>query len=410
MKFRHAQNEPEVLDPKVERELALVDALLSDEVIVHTAPDDLRTIVAELRAVAPRPNDAFKNRLDRSVEAGFSDQKRRGFGTNVVAPTPPNGGRPWLAIGSVCATVLVAAVGVTAVMRDGESTSGSVAAVSPSAPPVIPQAEERLPSSNTTTNTTLGSGPGSSTPMRSDSTKRAMQFAPPTTKDSTDRKQTRNGDLQLVTKPEDVEDRADDVIATVDRYRGFVQQSSVTGGDAGRAEASFDLRLPAAQFAPALRELSSIAHVRARNQQVQDVTNSYDRRKTNLVDARAQRAGLLKALAAANTTQEIESIRLRLRDVNRRIERADKSLARLNQRINFVQLAVTISGEQDANGSWSLGDAASDAVKVLTVMLGGLMIGAVVVAPFALIGLVAVLVRRRRLRVARERVLDGLTE
>ncbi|MBJ7348960.1 MAG: DUF4349 domain-containing protein, partial [Thermoleophilaceae bacterium] len=370
MKFRNAHNEAEVLDPEVERELALVDALLSDDVIVHSAPDDLRTVVAELRAVAPQPNAAFTNKLDRSVEGGFPDQKERRFGLKPAAPTPPKGGRPWLAIGSVCASVLVATVGVTAVTRDGDSSTTKARST-----PANGQSAEGFPASNAAPNPNASTLNSPAAPelvdrgvAKNDSAK-LFDSADA----SADRKQTRNGDLELVTKPEDLEDSADDVIATVDRYRGFVQQSSVTGGDAGRAQANFDLRLPAAQFGPALRELSSIAHVRARNQQVQDVTTSYDRRKTSLVDARAQRAGLLKALAAASTEQEIESIRLRLKTVNRRIERADKSLARLNQRINFVQLAVTITGEQDANGSWSLGDAASDAVKVLTVMLGGLM-------------------------------------
>lgn len=401
MKFRNAHNQAEVLDPAVERELALVDALLSDDVIVHTAPDDLRAVVTELRAAAPRPNTAFTNKLDRSVEAGFPDQKVRRFGLQSAAPTPPKGGRPWLAIGSACATALVAVVGVSAVLSEEQSASPSVAL------PAQETSADPFPMASDDSGQTAIVQAQTQDSAENQFLSKSLSAPNDSANSSPDRKQTRNGDLELVTKPEDLENSADDVIATVDRYRGFVQQSSVTGGDAGRAQANFDLRLPAAQFGPALRELSSIAHVRARNQQVQDVTSSYDRRKTSLVEARAQRAGLLKALAAASTEQEIESIRLRLKTVNRRIERADKSLARLNQRINFVQLAVTITGEHDANGSWSLGDASSDALKVLTVMLGGLMIGAVVVAPFAIIGLVAVLVRRRRLRVVRERVLEG---
>ncbi len=369
------------LDAEVARDLQLVDALIADDVIVPSAPADLRAVVLELRAARPEPRPEFAGELDRKVAAGFAGSPEAS-GEGASGGTTRGGhGRQWLAVGSACAALLVMAVGIgvfSTPQKQGLSLDRPEAAQ--------PDGGEML--SRTAPEAKLLQSDAARTPAA--------------------RKQVRTARLELAAPAADLEDRADEVVSITDRYRGYVQDSSVTGGDAGSAGATFTLRLPAAQFNDALRDLSKVAHVRSRTQDTLDVTKTFNRTKTALADARAQRSGLLKALAKADTEQEVQSIRLRLRGVNNRIEQIDARMSSLKQRIGYVKLDVAIAATaKDPDGSWSIGDALADAGRVLTTTLGVLIVAMAVLAPFALLLALVALAWRGVVGRRREQVVDG---
>lgn len=397
MTIKNTEHDRQPLDPQVERELRLIDALVAGEAIVPAQDEDLRGVVAELRTAAPRPQTDFTTFLDAAVERGFAagteDGNSRGT-ANAGGGKRRFGRKQWLALGSACAVMLVVVTGTLTMRETGQGLSLD-GTTSKMAPPAGEQTE------SDGIGAAIESAPRQSSEALDESAK-ALQAQPE------NRKQVRTARLELAAPFAELEQSADEVVATVDKYGGYVEDSSVTGGDATAAGATFALKIPADKFNAALADLSEIAHVRSRTQNTQDVTNSYNRTRAALSDARARRAGLLKALAKADTEQQVDSIRLRLRGVNQRIERLDEQLGRLDQRIEFVDLEMTIlATTADPDGSWGLGDALDDAWSVLRTIAGVLIVGLAILAPFALIAVLAALAWRHRRRRSRERVIDA---
>src|SRR3712207_544439 len=100
---------------------------------------------------------------------------------------------------------------------------------------------------------------------------------------------------------------------------GCVQSSSVRTDDTTGGGGTFELRVRVSRLDRTVAELSRLAHVVERTQDAQDITAPYVSARTRLRDARAERAGLLRQLANAQTLDETERIRASLRLVNRRI-------------------------------------------------------------------------------------------
>jgi Domain of unknown function (DUF4349) len=207
---------------------------------------------------------------------------------------------------------------------------------------------------------------------------------------------------------------ADRVVRVTDEVGGIVVTSSVSSADDDRGGATFSLRVPTRRLDDALARLSKLAHVRSRTQNSQDVTGAFVTAEERLDEALAEREGLLRALGRADSTNETASIRARLRIVQSEIASARAAVRRLRVRTDFSAVSVTIEPGSSAGGStggssddsWTPGDAAGDAVRVLEVAAGVVLVAAAVLVPFALLGGLGVaagrVVRRRR----REQALE----
>jgi hypothetical protein len=202
-----------------------------------------------------------------------------------------------------------------------------------------------------------------------------------------------------------VQDTADGVVRGTQASGGFVQSSQVASGD-GNGNATFVLRVPTARLDDAIARLSKLGHVRSLQQSSQDISGAYDSASTRLVEARAERRGLLRAIAKATTAQQISSLRARIADNRREIARYQREFEAVRNRANYATVEVDVTGRPHKSqpapggGSWSPGDAAHDAVRVLEVSAGVALIGLAVLVPLALLGAAAGLgasaYRRRR--------------
>jgi hypothetical protein len=216
--------------------------------------------------------------------------------------------------------------------------------------------------------------------------------------------------LELTTS--DVQGVADGVVRATQASGGFVQSSQVATGD-GNGNASFVLRVPTARLDDALARLSKLGHVRSLQQSAQDITGAYDSASARLTEARAARRALLRALAKATTTEQISSLRARIADNRREIERYQTQFNAVRQRANLATLEVNVTGHPrksqpaPAGGSWSPGDAARDAVRVLEVSAGVALVGLAVLVPLALLGAAAGLAAGTYRRRRREAALQG---
>jgi hypothetical protein len=225
------------------------------------------------------------------------------------------------------------------------------------------------------------------------------------------RKIAQDVDLVLATEPDGIREVSDGVNEVVNRYRGFVTNSSVQSGDANQTPgATFQLRLPARTLQDSLSALSELAHVQSRTEATRDITQRFTSAEERITDAETARRAILRRLEDATTESEIAALRAQLRGVNAQLAAARSDLTQATQRVQLVPVAVSVIAEEGADdgpdGDWSIGDAIDDAGDVLSTAAGILVVAGAVLLPLALVGaLVAVAMRARASR-GRERALD----
>jgi hypothetical protein len=174
------------------------------------------------------------------------------------------------------------------------------------------------------------------------------------------RKVERSAALTLAAPKDKLSDVGDQVIAVTDRYRGFVLQSSVTSAGA-QGSGSFDLRIPVRSLRPALRDLSALADVTSRTENADDVTASFVSARTRLQELNAERRGLLRRLASAQTDLAAGAIRSRIRTVNAQIDNQTRVMTDLRRRTSYAAVAVTLQAKQGgSSGGTGIGSGARD--------------------------------------------------
>jgi Domain of unknown function (DUF4349) len=314
-----------------------------------------------LRDDRPMPSLEFTRALDARAATGFARAGRE------VKPRSP---RAWLA--PVLASAVLIVIAVSAIVMSGRNGATEVQKTVPAAGAPAIQAAPL---------------PGS---------------APPA---SRVRKVERAGSITLAPPAGEIETVADGVIRTADRYRGFVQQSSVTSGDQDPG-ATIDLRIPTSSLQAALADISRLAHVKARSQQGLDITSQFSAPRRHLADATAERRTLLTQLAKAQTPNQTASIRARLRLAEQQIQRAQLILRRLQNRVDYAAISVSVvPGAKAGGGRWTTGDAVGNALDVLEALAGAALVGLAVLVPAGLLFAVLWVARRAYLRRAREGAL-----
>jgi nanoRNase/pAp phosphatase (c-di-AMP/oligoRNAs hydrolase) len=152
----------------------------------------------------------------------------------------------------------------------------------------------------------------------------------------------------------------------------------------------------------------------SRTDNTQDVNNAFNTATRRLADAQALHTSLLKQLAAAVTTEQVDSLHAQIRDNERTIAGDESALAILKHRISFSSISLTINartqaaggGGHSGGGGFTLRKAAHDAGRVLVVVAGVVLIALAVLIPIGLVlalawWIGALLTHRRR-----ERALD----
>jgi hypothetical protein len=328
----------------------------------------LDELAIALRAESPRPDPAFEQRLDARVAAGFPRKRR----LELPHLSPP-------VLGAVAAALVAIVVGVSLIGRGGSSSSnlasgGQVAA-------------EKAPATH---------APDLQASGGSAATAAAPRAVAPV---ATPRRHVeRSASLTLAAARNRLEAVANEVVAVVDRHRGYVLHSTVSAGDS----AYFDLRIPAGELQPALRDLSALADVRSRSQSLNDITQPYNSTADALATQRALRQSLLKQLAAATTDTQAQALRSRLRLVSARIRTLSGELGALRQRANYSSVSVTLERRRGhiSQGASGIGGDFHDALHSLAVSFGIALRILGVAIPLMLIGGLAwlgtALLRRRR--------------
>jgi hypothetical protein len=348
-------------------ELEAVDAALAGR---YVAPEhaELAELALLLRDDRPQPAPAWATHLDRRVEAGFParPKKRRDWGWLRQAA-------PVFALVAIIAPIIV----LGTLNGGGGDDAGSAG----------------------------GGGGGGGGSTAAEQAAPAERLAAPPSADLVQARKVQLDVQMTLAAPRRQIDRVASEIGDITAdVGGFVAQSSVNSSEGG----DFRLRVPTKQLDTAVQRLSKTAKVRGLTRNAQDITSAFVSARARLADARAERKSLLKQLAAATTLNETESIRARLRDVSREIALARNELRRVGNRANFANVAVTLVATHGSAsvGPWTPGDAFHDALRVLEVIAGVLLIAAAMALPLLVAWLLGWLARRGVTRRRRERALD----
>jgi hypothetical protein len=412
----------EPIDPEVAASLDAIDAVLAGEP-VGAEYAELAEIALLLTAERPQAQPSFAERMDERVARRFAQVP------------PPAARKPrrsaaglWQAAGAMAAGVAVI-VGIAIVAgghngassESSSSSASSSSAFSSAGPATSTSAAgssaagaaspQRSPSASNGAQKSAAGAPAATTASGSQTVPLTPALAPPTT----GRKVVQSAQLQLAAPPNRIDDVAQQVYNVIGQLNGIVERSTITQTGGLDGSANFQLSVPSASLGQAMSQLSSLhyASVLSRTDASQDITDQYGAAKRALSDARTLRTSLLKQLASATTTEQIDSLKAQIRDAEASISSDEATLGRLNRQVGFSQLALDISAQTAPappphhSGGFGIGRAAHDAGRVLTVAAGVALIGLAVLTPIALVAAllwwVGSAVRRRR----RDQALDS---
>ena len=244
----------------------------------------------------------------------------------------------------------------------------------------------------------------------------AAATAPTVQPPTTGRKVVQGAQLNLTAAPNRVDDVAQEIYDVVGQANGIVENSSVTQGGPG-GYANFQLSMPSARLGQTMTQLSSLnyAQVVSRTDSSQDITDQYGAATRALADARALRTSLLKQLASAATTDQVDSVNAQIIDAEASISSDQATLNRLNHQVDYSELYVTVQPQSApppiahrGGGGFTLGRAAHDAGRVLMVGAGVALIAIAVLAPIGLLVAVLWWVGSTLKRRHREQALDSV--
>jgi hypothetical protein len=418
-------------EPEVEAALEAIDATLAGDP-VDPEHAELAELALILRADRPSVGEPFAVAMDARVRGRFSVASGRRPRSSLARRLRRRPVLVWAPAGALAAVALVVAL-VTLVPGGGSpSTVNDFAASSSSAAKKVPAgpghgsagasagaASGNTPSASAASSSAGGGASADSSSATNAATTAAPTVAPPTAPTGGNRQVVQSARLALATRPGKVDAVAQQVFDVVGSEKGYVANSSVTATGNPDSGADFQLSVPSANLQQTLIALAQLhgATVVSSTNASNDITGEVGGAGRRLAEARALLRSLLRRLADAVTTEEIDSLKAQIRDANATIDRDQGALNGLHRQVQYSRIALTIQGTAPAasggsgssggsGGGFTLHRAGHDAVRVLVVAAGVLLITLAVAIPLALVAaLVAWLwlwLRRHR----RESALD----
>jgi hypothetical protein len=392
------------MDPEIEEALDAIDATVAGEP-VDPKYAELAELALLLTDDRPTPEPAFAYTLDERVRGRF------GQAASSDRPAPARR-RGWLTFGgtSVALAAIVALLVFVAPSLHGSGPSSSSSSSAASSGVASSSAGS---SSSSGASSSAAHSPGSAAASSSSSFGALSRSPQPPTNG---RKTIQSAQLNLVTAPNHVDDVAQEAFDVIGQQNGIVNRSTITQTGGADGNAFIQLSVPSSSLAQVMSKLSLLPHadVVSRTDNSQDVNNAFNAATRRLADARALHTSLLKQLAAAVTTEQVDSLHAQIRDNERAIAADESALARLNHRISFSAISLTINartqptggGGHSGGGGFTLRMAAHDAGRVLVVVAGVALIALAVLIPVGLVVALAWWIGALATRRRRERTLD----
>src|SRR3954468_18869428 len=288
-------------DTRRDTDLERIEAALAEGAVTAADPREreLQELALALRADAPQPRPEFSHELDRRVAGGFGKPSR---GTAAAARARLRG--LWVpAFAAAAALIIVAVIAIGALGGDDEQRTtavfhGDLGSTKPSTL-AAPQ-----PNANSAAGTIVT------------------------------RHVERNAQLTISAPRDELQKAADGVGTVAESHNGFVLSSHISTGDSGDTGGSFVLRVPTRELQATLADLSKLGHLRARSENGQDLTSSYNGVQDKLGNALVERSTLKRRLHRAKGAKA-EAIRERLASLNAEVRGLSSQMHELRSRTAF---------------------------------------------------------------------------
>ena len=209
----------------------------------------------------------------------------------------------------------------------------------------------------------------------------------------------RTAELGLVIPPDSFDQRFAQVVDVASAHNGFVA-TSTTRERAGNVT----MRVPAANFDPALRDLRELGDIEVQTIQGRDVTAEYVDLRARLRIAKSRREVLLRLMDRAASIEQTIRVQNALDDTQLRIEELQGQLRLLDDRTSLATIRVQLR-EEGAEAvteveTPSIPNAFERSFAGFVGVIAGVVIGLGYLIPVALLAalvwFVVVRVRRRR--------------
>jgi hypothetical protein len=423
----------EPLEPEVEAALEAIDATLAGDP-VDPEHAELAELALILRADRPPVGEPFAVAMDARARERFSVVSGRPPRTPRLLRRAARGWLVWAPAGALAAVVLVVAL-VTLVPGGGSRSSPGIASSSAGGTSTVARSSSaafaaKAPATHGSAASAAGGSAsvgsvsaGSSSVTNATTTAFPPAAVPPTAPTGGNRQVVQSARLALSTRPKQVNAVAQQVFDVVGSEKGYVANSSVTATGHPDSSADFQLSVPSANLQPTLISLAQLrgATVVSSTNNSQDITGKVGGAGRRLAEARALLRSLLGRLANAVTTEQIDSLKAQIRDANATIDRDQAALNGLHRQVQYSRIALTIQGSAAAGGGAAGGSSGSggsggsgftlhraghDAVRVLVVAAGVLLIALAVAIPLALVAALVAWLWLRLRRHRRESALD----
>jgi len=396
---------------------------------METPRDRDDQMAADLRALRPKPRPEFTAELDERAAAGFPRRSRLPrLSFSRLRAVPPR--RLMLAGGAVALFAIVVASTLVVANQGGPGPQTNLALLERHSKPAqsSPEPSDRAAAGGDSsapqgssgiqyeTEVPTAASEASSASSGSDAGSGYSAASPEVERldaerasgNSQRRAVERSAEIVLAAEPGDVGEDSSEVFEVVHAHDGIVMSSSSREGKPGRAGARFELLFPSDGLGDALAALSAIDEVRSRHEATTDITAPTVDTAELLRDSQARIDSLLSQLEGAATEGEREAVEAELRQERRHRARLRASLQHLEHRASFSRVLLLIeTGARDdsgtSGGTWGVGDALTDAGKILAVAAAVAVVGLAILGPIALL---AWLTHRAWVRRERRRVLS----
>lgn len=185
-----------------------------------------------------------------------------------------------------------------------------------------------------------------------------------------------------------------------EQFGGFVTNSQVSETDGELASGTLTIRVPSDRFERAVARMKDLGKITAEDRSGQDVGREFVDLEARLNQAKTEEAFFLRLMDRSETISDMIQVQSQLSAVQLLIESIQGQLNYLNDQTSFSTVSVLIfePGAREPGLPKGLANAWEEAVDAFQSVIGGLVVALGWLAPFALLGLVGLIIYRFRHR------------
>lgn len=210
----------------------------------------------------------------------------------------------------------------------------------------------------------------------------------------------KNSSIEIRVEEGSFERQFDRASVLADSLGGFVSSSAVNETEKGESAGTITLRVPSQNFQTARSRLKELGKVVAEDQSGQDVTKEFVDLQARLRHAQVQETFFLRLLDRAEGIGELVQVQGQLSEIQLQMEQIQGQLKYLEDQTSFSTVSVRIfePGGLLTKPEGGLAKAGERSVDGFQSVVGGMVVSFGWLAPFALVGLIVLMVRRKSLR------------